>query len=76
MFQKFTGPLKFSDAVPTGRAFATLTPMIDPFTVGQRIGEKYAVCVFIHRVYVHQVVVYRWVWSCNTAEDVVTVGEA
>ena len=38
--QVFTGPLKLSDPFPIGRAFTTLTPLIDPLTMGQKLGER------------------------------------
>lgn len=38
-FQTFSGPLKFSDPCPIGREFTTLTPLIDPCTVGYMPGE-------------------------------------
>ena len=42
--QKFTGPLRISAPLPTGRTFASLTPLIDPQIVGHRLGEYFFWC--------------------------------
>ena len=39
VWQTFTERLKIADPLPTGRSFATLTPLIDPQIVGQKLGE-------------------------------------